>query len=186
MPIVGDLLFKAMDMPYADEISERLKKMMPPQLQEQPEGGESQEVIAVKEQASQIIQQLQEQIQAAQAAMAEAEQEAQVLVARADNAEAKAEIDAIKAQNDARKIELDHYKAQTDRLALNISDVDSLDDEPMMQEFLQQNAALMETLLANVNQSIEQNQMLIESMANKSKTIEITSPSGQVYTGVVQ
>lgn len=186
MPIVGDLLFKAMDMPYADEISERLKKMMPPQLQEQPEGGESQEVIAVKEQASQIIQQLQEQIQAAQAAMAEAEQEAQVLVARADNAEAKAEIDAIKAQNDARKIELEQYKAQTEGLALNVSDVDSLDDEPMMQEFLQQNAALMETLLANVNQSIEQNQMLIESMANKSKKIEITSPSGQVYTGVVQ
>ena len=35
MPVVGDLMFKALDMPYADDIAERLQKMMPPQLQEQ-------------------------------------------------------------------------------------------------------------------------------------------------------
>lgn len=38
-PIVGDLLTKNMDWPGAHEISARLKKMLPPQLQDQPPGG---------------------------------------------------------------------------------------------------------------------------------------------------
>ena len=35
MQIVGDLMFKAMDVPYADEIAERLRKLLPPNWKEE-------------------------------------------------------------------------------------------------------------------------------------------------------
>lgn len=38
-PLVGDILTKAMDWPGAQQVSQRLKKMLPPQLQDQPDGG---------------------------------------------------------------------------------------------------------------------------------------------------
>lgn len=38
MATVGDLYFRNIDMPGADTIADRLKKMLPPQLQDQPEG----------------------------------------------------------------------------------------------------------------------------------------------------
>ena len=34
MPLIGDLLFRSLDFPYSDQIAERLKKMLPPPLQD--------------------------------------------------------------------------------------------------------------------------------------------------------
>lgn len=193
MPIVGDLLFKVMDMPYADEISERMKKMLPPQLQEQPEGGESPEVQQVKAQASQIIQELQQQIDAANQAMQEAEQEAQALVAKAEAAETKAEnsqakneIEAAKLELEAKKVEIDEIRAETERLSLQKDAVELMENNPMMPQFMQENMQMMHNLMMNVAASIEQNQLLIEQMAEpKSKSIEMQSPDGKVYRGEV-
>jgi hypothetical protein len=113
MPIVGDLLFKSMDMPYAQEISERLKKMMPPQLQDQS-NEESPEVQQVKQQASQVIQQLQQQLEAAHAAMQEAEKEAQVLEQKANDTQGKRDYDA-------KKLEIEAYEAETARLQVELT-----------------------------------------------------------------
>lgn len=60
MPIAGDLMFKALDLPYAEELAERMRKMMPPQLQDQP--GQQ-----VPPEVQQQIAQMQSQIQAAAA-----------------------------------------------------------------------------------------------------------------------
>jgi hypothetical protein len=110
MGVVGDLLFKAIDMPYADEVAERLKKLLPPQLQETPDG-ESPEVQQVKNQAKQIIDQLTQRIEAAEAAMAEANQEAQELIAKANDTEKKNELEAM-------KIRIDAFKAETERMKM--------------------------------------------------------------------
>lgn len=186
MPIVGDLLFKAMDMPYADDISERLKKMMPPQLQEQPEGGESPEVQQVKQQAQQIIEQLSERLQAAEQAMAEADQEAQQLVAKAENAKGKAAVDAAKVELEAKKLEVDAYRAETERLALQKEQVETLQAMPEYQEMEQSNSAVMETL-SSMLEIIMQNQQMLQQQTQqpKNKTIEIMAPSGKVYVGQV-
>jgi hypothetical protein len=112
MPIIGDLLFKSMDMPYAEEVAERLKKMMPPQLQDQPDG-ESPEVQQVKQQAQQIIDNLTQRIEAAEAAMAEADQEAKEIVAKAQDAETKNMLEA-------EKIRIDQYKAKTERYKVEL------------------------------------------------------------------
>lgn len=64
MQIIGDLAFKNMDWPGADEIAERLKKMLPPQLQEQDENGEpngqpNAEAMAMIEQLKAALQEAQ-------------------------------------------------------------------------------------------------------------------------------
>jgi len=67
MQIAGDLIIKAMDWDGADEIAERMKKMLPPQLQEnEDENGEQKqlppEVQAMIEQGKQQIDELTKQV----------------------------------------------------------------------------------------------------------------------------
>jgi len=60
MSVIGDLVVKNFDWPLAQEISDRLKKMLPPQLQE-PEEGKGpnlQQMAGQLEQAGQMIEQL--------------------------------------------------------------------------------------------------------------------------------
>jgi len=167
MPIVGDLLFKAMDMPYADEISKRLKKMLPEPLQEKEEGGESQEVTAVKQQASQIIQELQAQIDAANQAMQEAEQEAQELQAKADSAQSKSDVDMYRADNEAKKIEIEAFKAETERLALQKDAVEQMQQNANFEAFMQNNESMMENLTNNIMASLARSEQVINALLNQ-------------------
>jgi len=59
MPVIGDLMFKSMDSPGSDEIAERLKKMLPPELKDE-EGDEN------PEQMKQAIMAAQQDLQAKQ------------------------------------------------------------------------------------------------------------------------
>ena len=61
MPIAGDLLVKNLDWPGADKISERLKKMLPPQLQEAQEGQDPQ-MAQAQQQMTQMAQQMEEMV----------------------------------------------------------------------------------------------------------------------------
>jgi hypothetical protein len=85
-PIIGDILVKALDWPQAEEIAERLKAMLPPQIQQQ--GG-------LPPQLQQMIQQGQEMIQKLSQ----------------ENEQLKS-----KAQIDMMKIEVERYKAETERM----------------------------------------------------------------------
>jgi hypothetical protein len=123
MPIIGDLLFKSIDMPYAEEVAERMKKMLPPQLQDQPDGS-SPEVQQVKMQAQQAIEQLQQQLQAAESAMAEADQEAKELKDQAMTAEGK-------LAYDTKKLEVEWYQAETARLKVEYDAAAKLQDDRM-------------------------------------------------------
>lgn len=60
-PIVGDLMFKAADFPMADEIAERLQRIVPPQAMGGP-GPQQQQAAAQMQQAMQLIQQLQAKV----------------------------------------------------------------------------------------------------------------------------
>lgn len=87
-PVIGDLLVKALDWQGADEIAERLKKMLPPQLQEDGDEGLPPEV---------------------QQQMAQMQEAIQVLTQRLQEAESKQGIDAA-------KVGVDKYKAETERM----------------------------------------------------------------------
>lgn len=92
-PMLGDLLAKNMDWPGADEIAERMKAMLPPQLQGQDPR----------------LQQMQQVMQQMQQAMGQLQQENQQLKMRQ-------QFDAQKAQTDARKVDIEGFKAETDRM----------------------------------------------------------------------
>lgn len=117
MPIVGDLLFKSMDMPYAEEIAERMKKMQPPQLQDGPDG-ESPEVTQVKQQMGQQLQMMSQQLEQAHQAMMEMDQEAKQYKDKAESNQAK-------ALNDHEKTKIDWYNAETERLKVEITAMQS-------------------------------------------------------------
>jgi len=97
-PIIGDLVAKNLDWPGADEIAERLKAMLPPQINDGI--------------PPQITQQLQELQQALQQSMAEN----QTLKIQAQNDQAKAAVDMEKIGVDKMKVAVDAEKVKTDRI----------------------------------------------------------------------
>ena len=94
-PFIGDLLAKNLDWPGADEIADRLKAMLPPQIQKQEGQGLPPEAQAAMQQMQQKMQQMQQMIQQGGAKLKELE---------ADRA------------GEARKLDIDAYKAETDRI----------------------------------------------------------------------
>jgi hypothetical protein len=109
MQIAGDLVFKSMDLPYADEIGERLRTLLPPQIQQQmnDETEQSPEVQAAMQQASQAMQQVQEHAQLVQAASAELQEEV------GENEKLKSEIKLEHAQVKVARAEFDAHVAET-------------------------------------------------------------------------
>jgi N-acetyl-beta-hexosaminidase len=106
---IGDLMVRNMDWPGAEEIANRLKKMLPPELQDAEEG-ESPEVAAVKAQAQQMIDQLVAQFEEAKAAAQQLSQENQALQQELKNKDAES---AAKLQDaDTRE-----YESRTERIA---------------------------------------------------------------------
>ena len=74
-PIAGDLIFKSFDLPYADQISERLKTLLPPQIQQmESQQGMAPEVAQAMAQVEQAMQQVQQHGMLVQQAAGEAEQ----------------------------------------------------------------------------------------------------------------
>jgi hypothetical protein len=74
--VAGDLIMKSMDLPYADEISERIKALLPPEVQQLigQDKAVSPEVAAAMAQAQAAMAQVQQHGQLVQQASAELEQ----------------------------------------------------------------------------------------------------------------
>jgi hypothetical protein len=89
MQIIGDLYFGAMDWPKARQISERLKKFLPPQARDE-EGDDDPESLKA------VINQLQNDLQQRTAMLEEALEDIRV---QSIQANAKKEIELIKAKN---------------------------------------------------------------------------------------
>jgi hypothetical protein len=93
--VIGDLMFKSFDWPMSDKIAERLKKLLPPQLQEQPEGEDPipPQAMAKMAQMGQAVQLLQEKGQ-------ELAQENEKLKAGERSAMAKVAVQAKEAEDE--------------------------------------------------------------------------------------
>lgn len=97
MTVAGDLIFKSMDLPYAEEIAERLQAILPPPIQQMLSQGKNvpPEVQQVMAQAQQAMQQVQQHGQLVQKAAAELQSKS----AEVDSA--MAALDVKRAQFDA-------------------------------------------------------------------------------------
>lgn len=93
--VVGDLLAKNLDWPGAEEIAERLRKMLPPEIREEGENELPPEHMAQMQQMQQMIEQGMQLIQ-----------------------QQKQELDALKTDKsiEAKKLEVDQYNAETNRI----------------------------------------------------------------------
>jgi len=101
--LIGDIIASNQDWPGADEIERRLKKMLPPQLQENPEGANiPPQLVAQIEQGKQLIMKLHQALQQCQAEL--------------QTAKEGHDLEAQKLVNEKLSIAVDQYNAQTDRL----------------------------------------------------------------------
>jgi hypothetical protein len=98
--LIGDVIVKNLDWPGADEIAKRLKKMLPPQIQEQPEGMPElpEEAQMIVDQMSQGLEQAQQGLQQAGATIEELESKVKQLEAEKANKEAENDISAYQAE----------------------------------------------------------------------------------------
>jgi len=111
MQIVGDIMVRNLDWPGADEIAERLKLMLPPQIQqaEQKEGQQSPEVQQVMAQAQAAMQQKDQTLQQMDQLMKQMEDE----LSQKRAAEAKVQMDY---ELGNQKFEIEVFRAQTERM----------------------------------------------------------------------
>jgi hypothetical protein len=115
--IIGDLYAKSLDWPGADEIAERLKRMVPPQALGTPDGapaapgseGPSPQASAVPPEMQRQVEQGMQLIQAQRARIDELEQAAGTKAAELQLSQNEL---ALKA----KAIQIDEYRAQTERI----------------------------------------------------------------------
>lgn len=120
MEVAGDLVAKAQDWPGAEELSERLRKLIPPHLLSEKERAEMGDTGVNMQQIMQQQAQMQEQ-------MAAGLQELQKLKEENLTLKTKAEIEA-------RKLEIEEFKAETDRIKV-IGEFAKADEEFRIREF---------------------------------------------------
>lgn len=114
MGVIGDLFFRNQDWPGADDIAERLKMMLPPNIQqaEQQKGQASPEVQQVMQQAQQVMQQAQQQIQQRDQALQQAGRALQSLEQKVQQLEADRQAQMAELQLKAREIAVKEAEVQ--------------------------------------------------------------------------
>lgn len=145
--VAGDVIMKNMDLPGAEQISDRMKFMLPPPIQQSLEGGEDipPEVQMKMAQADQAMQAVQQQGQLVQQAAAEAEtnkaeatkQQSQVKIEIANLQKLKAEFERDVAQQMQKFAEMQVQK-DTEQ-----GDLDSENEKAEMQ-------LAMQTVMADI------------------------------------
>lgn len=112
MQVAGDLVFKAMDLPYADEIAKRWQAILPPPIQQMISEGKEipPEAQAVMAQAQQAMQMVQQQTQLVQQAAQEVQQDK----AASDQAKANVEKAIANLKAEEARFEAKIAKAMAD------------------------------------------------------------------------
>jgi hypothetical protein len=126
MQVAGDLLVKNLDWPGADDIADRLKAMLPPQLQ-----GQSPQVM-------QMRQQMQAMDQAAKQAVGQLNQQVQQLTAQLQQEKSKDVQTAIQADIDRKKLEIEEYNAVTNRMKVTAPAMSPQDIQMLVLQTVQQ------------------------------------------------
>jgi len=151
--IIGDLMIRNMDWPGADEIADRLKAMLPPQLQNlEGSEDESPEVTQVKQQAQQMMEQMGQQMQQMQQALQQAQAQANTEQEKMQVEKFKAEIEQFKAESDRKKIEIAAVVAQQEAQAKSAAEANRLQIDQFQAEV---DAFNSETTRMKANADIE-------------------------------
>lgn len=113
MNVMGDLVFRYMDVPGAEAMSNRMKKIVPPEMLEE-EGQEVDPQVAAMQQQ---MQQLQQELQQAQMIIQEGEK---LLEDKTQDTQLKVLSEQHKAQESAAKIQIEQQRLQLDMERLQL------------------------------------------------------------------
>jgi hypothetical protein len=159
MAVAGDLVFKAIDLPYSEEIADRLKAMLPPPIQQMLTQGKEipPEAQAVMAQAAQAMQLVEQQ----NALVAQAAQE--LLQEKEGVEKGKAEIETALARLETKKAQFDAHVAQQiakltqmqSQLQVGDAQLQAKVTQAQMQSFEDANAGEREKLESQVAQALE-------------------------------
>jgi hypothetical protein len=214
MPLVGDLMVRAMDWPMADQIADRLKSMVPPQaLQaEQTVGDEDAKVKAAVEQVNKQAEaqaaQAMQALQAMEQQIQQLQQENQALQAKQSDSQGKLQIEVGKLHAESESLQIEAFRAETERMKA-IADAENAriqamreQEQPEQESEGEDDSSALEPIMQQIQllqQQIQQMMMMgqqpqaapvvnvtIEKGGTVRKEIAIQSPSGGVYTGVVE
>ena len=142
--VAGDLIFKSMDLPYAEDIAERLKTLLPPPIQQliNEDQPVPPEVQAMMQQAEQAMAMVEEQAAAAQQMINEAE------ISKSEAEEATAKLQTEKARFEAfiakemSKVVVAKAEAETAEVKGSLSEVVANNTEIVENERLEMSAQL--------------------------------------------
>lgn len=183
MGIAGDLIFKAMDLPYSQDIADRWKLMLPAPVQEMLKDGKETppEVAQMMAQAKQAMQQVQQVGQMVQAAAAEAtdlKTEAEKSVSDLKVRQAQFEADVIKefAKIDLAKANLALAEAQAQAKGI---ETDTAENQQQFQTLMAQTVAEIQQMGAQFMQAAAQTMADIQAK-NQPQVIVHSPPRPRV------
>ncbi len=113
MQIAGDIMVKNMDWPGAEELSERLKLMLPPQIMQAEQAKDAQKLPP---QMQQFMDQLNQQLQQKDALINRAADEIQKIRAELDSKEDESEAKDKEIRLKAIQVEIDAFRAESERM----------------------------------------------------------------------
>jgi len=190
MGLAGDLIFKSMDLPYADDIADRMKSMLPPQIQQMLSEGkdippEAQAVMAQAQQAMQMVQQQAQQIEAAaqeleqEKSMTEkAKSEVQQLIAdlKTEEAQFEAKIAKEMARLTERQANVTVSEAQLEQEVARVTIAQANGDIEVGREVIAQEMAQVTNAAQAINQMYEDFQNyamgVMSDITEKGKTLK--------------
>ena len=149
MNVIGDLVFSNMDAPGADKISERLKKLLPPQLQESENGAQKPDprMQAMMQQVEQAAQEIAKRGQ--MVAQAQQELEAKAQEVNASEVDVKAAADKLAAERKVFMAEANAKMLQIENAGLKMmQQIDTAAGDASMMKTMDERLASVEALLA--------------------------------------
>ncbi len=180
-PVIGDLLAKNLDWPGSEQIAERLKLLLPPQIQQ----AEAKKGIPPEAQA--LISGMDQQMQAMKAQMQQGMQMLNEL--GQENAKLKLENANKQREVDAR-LEEARIKAKTE---LELADKNNTSDqrEIILKSFMDAMAAQAQEMRSYIGEQMnairatsQQPQVVFNQ--GRRKKVSLQAPSGQVYQGIIE
>lgn len=175
MGIVGDLMVKSMDWPGADEIADRLKLLLPPEVRqmEQQDQEQSPEVMMIMQQAQQAIGEREAMLQQAGEQIQQLTQQLADLEQAVKDKSLDAQISAQELQIKQQETAIKAFDAETDRLELIAKTETEREDKANALEPINQIMAQIQELGSVIENSKAENlgiiQQVMESMRPKAK-----------------
>lgn len=169
MQLAGDVVFRNSDIPGADEVADRLKKMLPPQLQENPQGQ-----APLPPQVQAHIAQMQQTIQAMGQALDEANRQVQVKKMELESRERIAGMNnqAMLAATDAKLGSAEGIAMLNAQMAAIQHRLDMLHEGTMLQAQGQQNTQAAQQQAGIQQQQTEQAQQFQAQQAAQQQAAQ--------------